>query len=315
MDEIMKIFRILTALVLTAVMYSCNTQKLPYDLEGVEKTVAINIQKPLGSGAAMSTDKSDVFDVVLSIPAQQGDWSMLDKAQVMAVYTPSSGKKTAAYVVEDIKEFPCSLKISISDVCTKMGIQTLSVGDRLEFTPCHTLTSGTQVDGWSELTGFNNTYFSGWVMEDGSKFSNRISYSAFAPFQKEKFQGTQTYVSLYSGATDFVEVKQIDDAPPAEYIPVGVSEDKLVGLEISGYIWYSPEDTFTMWINTLDYTLIIPDQTICESFTYGTYGTYPGQVAYCEGEVNTLENSLTFYFYSIWGPYTLGDDEIKIVFN
>lgn len=311
----MKIYRIFTAVMLLAVMCSCSKQNLPYDLEGVEKTVAINIQKPLGSGAAMSTDMSDVFDVVLSIPSQQGDWSMMKEAQLMAVYTSASGEKKCGYVEEGIKDFPCSLQVSIAQVCTKMGISELNVGDRLEFTPCHTLNSGLQIDGWSPLTGFNNTYFSGWVMEDGSKFSNRVSYSAFAPFQKEKFQGTHEFVSLYYGNSDVVTVTQVPDAPPAEYIPVGVTADKLVGLEITGYIWYSPTDTFKMWINTLDYTLIIPDQTICESFTYGAYGTYPGEVTYCEGEVNTLENSLTFYFYSIWGQYTLGDDEIKITFE
>lgn len=314
MRIVMKLNRFTILLMLAAVFIGCE-QKLPYDLDGVEKSVAINIAKPLGSGAAMSTDMTDEFDIVLSIPSQQGDWSMLDEAQLMAIYTPAKGLKTAKHVVEGIKDFPCTLKVSLADVCQKMGIEELSVGDRIEFTPCHTLKSGTQVDGWSELTGFNNTYFSGWVMEDGSKFSNRVSYSAFAPFQKEKFQGTQAFVSLYYENSDVVEVTQIDEAPPAEYIPVGVSADKLVGLSISGFIWFDPSDTFKMWINTLDFTLIIPDQTVCESYTYDDYGTYPGEVAYCEGEVNTLENSLTFYFYSIWGPYSLGDDMIKISFE
>ena len=310
----MKLYRIFTILSLALMACGC-AQKLPYDLEGVQKTVAINIHKPLGSGAAMSTDMSDVFEIMLDIPKQQGDYSMMKEAQLMAVYTPTSGPKLSCYVAEGIKKFPCTLKISSADVCAKLGVKTLSVGDRIEFTPSHTLKNGTQVEGWTALTGYNNTYFSGWVMEDGSKFSNRIAYSAFAPFQKDKFQGEHNFISLYSGAEDVVTVTQIDEAPPADYIPVGVSADKLLGLTIEGYIWYSPTDKFKVWINTLDYTLIIPDQTICESFTFGNYGTFPGQVAYCEGEVNTLNNTLTFYFYSIWGPYSLGDDEIRISFN
>lgn len=68
-------------------------------------------------------------------------------------------------------------------------------------------------------------------------------------------------------------------------------------------------------INTLDYTIIMPDQVICPNYTYGTYGTYDGKATSCEGEVDTLHNSLWFYFYSIWGPYSFGDTVITLEFE
>ncbi len=308
----MKSHRIIIALLALALFAGCSKQSLPYDLEGVEKGVVINIHKPLGSASAMSTDKSDVFDVVLEIPAQQGDWSMLDKAYLTAVYT-HGGNKTAIDMDDmAITQFPCTLQVSIADVCDKFGINgDLTVGDRMEFTPSYVLKSGTVVNGWNALAGsFNNTAFSGWKMEDGSSFSYRISYTAFAPFDKSDYIGVGI---LNDGYNTSITVTEIDELPGEEWIPTGVPTDKLIGLQVAGNIWYGG-DVFKMWINTLDYTLIIPDQVVHKDFTYRSYGTYDGAVKYCEGELDTLNKKIIFYFYSSWGPYTLGDAEYEISF-
>lgn len=294
-------------LVLSAAIIGCSKQKLPYDLAGVEKGVVINIHKPLGAAAAMQQDKSDVYDVILDIPAQQGDWSMLDKAFLTAVYT-HNGTKTAVDLDEAVTEFPCTLKVKIADVCTKLGISgDLSVGDRIEFTPSYTLKSGTEVKGWTSLIGFNNTTFSGWKMEDGSSFSYRIAYTAFAPFVKDDFIGTGT---LDDGYDIPVTITEIAEKPDAAWIPAGVTEDKLIGLLLEGGIFYGA-DQMKVWINTLDYTLIIPDQVICPGFT--TSGLkYDGEIADGEGEIDTLNKTITFYIYSLWGPYTFGDATLTI---
>lgn len=305
----MKQFGIITIVAVFALFAGCSKQKLPYDLDGVEKGVLINIHKPVGSGAAMSTDKSDVFEVILDIPWQQGDYSMLKEASLTAVYT-HSGKKTAADVIEGITEFPCTLKVKISDVCDKLDVTVLSVGDRIEFTPSYVLKSGTEVKGWTELIGFNNTYFSGWKMEDGSNFSYRISYTAFAPFAKENFIGTGI---LDDGYDTPVTITEISELPDAAWIPVGTDPEKLVGLELAGDIWFGG-DVMKVWINTLDYTLIIPDQVIAPNWTYpgGAMGTYDGKISDGEGEIDTLNKTITFYIYSVWGPYTLGDGTLTI---
>lgn len=303
----MKSYKIVSALFVAAALTGCS-QKLPYDLDGVEKGVVINIHKPLGAAAAMQQDKSDVFDVILDIPWQQGDWSMLDKAFLTAVYT-HNGEKTSADLDETVTEFPCTLKVKISDVCAKLGVSgDLSVGDRIEFTPSYTLKSGTTVKGWTSLIGFNNTPFSGWEMEDGSSYSYRIAYTAFAPFDKADFIGTGT---LDDGYDTQVTITEISEKPDAKWIPAGVAEDKLIGLQLDGDIWYGG-DRIKVWINTLDYTLIVPDQVICTGFTYGTYGTYDGEIADGDGEIDTLNKTITFYLYSVWGPYSLGDATLTI---
>lgn len=293
-------------LVLSAALIGCSKQKLPYDLAGVEKGVVINIHKPLGAAAAMQHDKSDVYDVILDIPAQQGDWSMLDKAFLTAVYT-HNGTKTSVDLDETVTEFPCTLKVKIADVCTKLGVSgDLSVGDRIEFTPSYTLKSGTEVKGWTSLIGFNNTTFSGWKMEDGSSFSYRIAYTVFASFVKSDFIGTGT---LNNGNP--VTITELAEKPAEEWIPVGVSADKLVGFLLEGDIFYEP-DKIKVWVNTLDYTLVIPDQVISPGFTYDPYGTHDGEIADGEGEIDTLNKTITFYIYSVWGPYSFGDDTLTI---
>ena len=295
---------------------ACNKQELPYDLEGVERGVIINISKVAGTSTTLSTDmNAGDYQVELSVPDYyQGDMSMFKEAQLMAVYTDGEGKKTPAYVAEGITEFPAKLKLNIKDVLSKCGKSSIAIGDRIEFTPCYTLKSGTQVDGWSERMGFNNVRFT-WVLEDGSNYQYRVSYTAFAPFYKEHYAGDQVFWML-EDETDggLAVVKQIDELPDAKWIPKGVTAEDLVGLQLDGDLWFYP-DTFKIWINTQDFTLIVPDQTIAPNFTYFTYGTYDGTIEDGEGEVDTLREIVSFYFYTVWGPYTFGDAVINFYFN
>lgn len=302
-----KIFAIVGSILALA---ACNDQKLPYDLDGVERGVIINIAKVAGTSTTLSTDmNAGNYQVELSVPEYyQGDMSMFKEAQLMAVYTDGAKQTKAAHVVEGITSFPATINIDIKDVCSKLGVSEIAVGDRVEFTPCYTLQSGTQVEGWTPLTRFNNTRFT-WMLEDGSNYTYRVAYTAFAPFYKEHYQGDvvpQTY--------GVVSVTQISEMPDAAWIPKGVTADDLVGLLVEGDFFFGG-DSIKIWINTQDFTLIIPDQVICPGFTYGSYGTYDATVSNCEGEVDTLNETLTFYIYTLWGPYSFGDDEITIYFG
>lgn len=308
----MKTSKISIALALAVTVLAGCQQKLPYDLKGTEHGVVIDIRKVVGSSSTLSTDmNAGDYKVLLSIPEQQGDYSMLKEAQIMAIYTDGAKNKKTAKVVTGITTFPYTATINIADACSKLGVTTIEIGDRIEFTPCVTLNSGTQVDGWSELGGFNNTLFTGWQQPDGP-YSYRVSYTAFAPFHKEKFQGNAVQFTDSDGASGVCVVTQITELP--DNIPAGVTAADLVGLKVEGNIWFGG-DTFKLWINTLDYTIIMPDQVICPNYTYGTYGTYDGKATSCEGEVDTLHNSLWFYFYSIWGPYSFGDTVITLEFE
>ena len=186
----MKKYRFFTLLVFAATLFSCGKQELPYDLEGTKHGVVINIAKKIGSSTTLSTNLNEGdYEVVLSFAPQQGDASMMKEAQVTAVYTDGQKNKKSCYAVKGITSLPATVKIDMKAVCQSLGITEVAVGDRIEFTPSYTLNDGTQVDGWITTGGgsFNNTIFTGWAMEDGSAYSFRVAYTAFAPFQKEKF--------------------------------------------------------------------------------------------------------------------------------
>ena len=45
---------------------------------------------------------------------------------------------------------------------------------------------------------------------------------------------------------------------------------------------------------------------------FGSYGTYDGKIEDGEGEIDTLNKTIKFYIYSVWGPYSLGDGTFTI---
>ncbi|MCR5561021.1 MAG: hypothetical protein K6F58_04295 [Bacteroidales bacterium] len=292
---------------------ACGKQELPYDLEGTEHGVVLNIRKVAGTSTTLATDLSGTYKVAISVAEQQGDMSMFKEAQLMAVYTDGTTKaKKGAKIVEGIVDLPATVTIDMNDVCTKLGVTTVSIGDRIEFTPCVTLKSGTQIDGWSALTGFNNVAFVSWQQADGP-LTYRVAYTAFAPFQQAKFQGPavaytweyKTYAGAGTCSVTQLDMTDPDNMPPAEYIPAGVTATDLVGLVLAGPFWFETADeAIKMWINTQDFTLIIPDQVMAPSYDYGGMGDDGkiGNAEDCEGEVDTLNNTLTFLFYPTFGP-------------
>lgn len=308
----MKTNKLFFAVALTLSVLTGCQQKLPYDLEGTTHGVVINIRKAAGSSTTLSTDMNDGdYKVVLSIPEQQGDYSMLKEAQIMAVYTDGKSKsKQYAKVITGITTFPYTTSINIKDVCSKLHVTKINIGDRIEFTPCVSLTNGMNIDGWSPIQNFNNTKFTSWSMADGSPFAYKVAYTAFAPFHKEKFQGNAVPFSSDYGVEGTVKVTQVTDLPEAKWIPAGVADSDLIGLVIEGDMFWGPAvmeeplgEVVKLWINTQDYTLIIPDQTMCPTFAYPGLGE-AGKVGYLEegeGEVDTLNDSLWFYFVPTFG--------------
>lgn len=312
----MKIIKIFAMIALGALFCGCD-QKLPYDLEGTEHGVVISISKVPGSDGILSTDmNSGNYKVMLDVPVYQGDYSMLEDAQIMAVYTGVDKSKKSAIVAEGIKAFPDTVKLNIKDVASKLGISEINVGDKIEYTPCYTLKSGTQVNGWSELGGFNNTNFTSWKLADGSSVSYRVSYKAYAPLQINKFKGNAVPFEMEGGDTGVMKVTQVEDKPAAVWIPAGTTEENLIGLKFEGDFWFGG-DSFIIWINTADYSLIIPDQIICPEFEYPGYGKYDAYIVECYGEIDTLFNTLTFYFNTAWGKYShgvFGNDVVTFTF-
>lgn len=303
----MKINKIIAFAGAMLTLFACGKQQLPYDLEGTEHGVVLNIRKVTGTSATLATDLSGTYQVVLSVAKQQGDMSMFKEAQLMAIYTDGAKNKKSAKVIEGIVDFPATLTLDLNDICSKLGVAAIAIGDRIEFTPCVTLKSGTQIDGWSELTGFNNVIFTGWQQDDGP-LTYRVAYTAFAPFQQAKFQGPAVAWSDDLGQSGTIKVTQLDmtdeaNMPEAKYVPSGVTSSDLVGLliESGGYLWFETADeSLTMWINTQDFTLIFPDQVMSASFSMPGYGDV-GYAEDCEGEVDTLNNTITFTYTPTFG--------------
>lgn len=279
---------IFAALAALTTLVSCNKQNLPYDLAGTEKTVVISISKPAGASAVLHQDKSDEFQLKLTLAQNQGDISMLQEAQVSAVFTHGSEKKFA-HVVTGITDFPKSVTVKMSDVCTLLGISEIATGDKIEFTPSHTLTNGTQVNGWNPYAGFNNTYFSSWPDTEGNAVSYKASYTAFAPYNKSDYLGNFNVDGdpMEGG----VVITAIDEYPDPSYLPAGVTNDDLDGIFLDGSLngWFWGGDVLKAWINKKDYTLIIPDQVIVP----GGYEGFDIAVSSASGEVDTMTHAIT----------------------
>ena len=108
----MKINKIFAMIALGALFCGCD-QKLPYDLEGTEHGVVISISKVPGSDGILSTDiNSGNYKVRLDVPVYQGDYSMLEDAQIMAVYTDGNKKNKSA---DSNTNKSAALKISVSN--------------------------------------------------------------------------------------------------------------------------------------------------------------------------------------------------------
>ncbi len=282
------IIAIFTAATALATLVSCSKQNLPYDLEGVEKTVVISINKPAGSSAVLHQDKSDEFEMTLTLSQFQGDVSMLKEAQVSAVYTHGSEKKFA-HIVTGITSFPTTVKVKMSDVCTKMGISEIATGDKIEFTPSHTLNNGTQVDGWNKYAGFNNTYYSAWTDTEGKAVSYKISFTSFAPYDLNDYLGN--FFVDGDPSVGGVVISALDEYPDPSCLPAGITNDDLDGIFLDGSLngWFWGGDVLKAWINKKDYTLIIPDQTIVPN------GYGPGLdvvVSSASGELDTMTHTI-----------------------
>lgn len=285
------IIAIFTAATALATLVSCSKQNLPYDLEGVEKTVVISINKPAGSSAVLHQDKSDEFEMTLTLSQFQGDVSMLKEAQVSAVYTHGSEKKFA-HIVTGITSFPTTVKVKMSDVCTKMGISEIATGDKIEFTPSHTLNSGSQVDGWNKYAGFNNTYYSAWTDTEGKAVSYKISYTSFAPYDLNDYLGN---FFLDGNQEDgWVVVSALDEYPDPTLLPEGITNSDLDGILLDGSVfgWFFCEgEVLKAWINKKDYTLIIPDQVILpDGFDVGI----DLSIIDATGELDTMNHTISF---------------------
>lgn len=207
-DKNMKYIQLFMATVLMALLtVSCN-QDLPYPLDDVKNGVVIDIVRVEGTDGVLSAGATDGdYKVKLTIPEQQGDYSILDHAQLLCVYTDASGKQTSKVVVDDIKDFPKEIAIDLAGVYAKFGLDKPALGEVMYFTTNAILKDGYVVSGWNEYSGFNNKAFTGWEI-DGRAYSYNVRYAVVCPLVLDDFVGDLVITdnSVFYGGKEYAAV-------------------------------------------------------------------------------------------------------------
>lgn len=270
-----KIYLAFMTLSLLFVAMSCD-KDLPYPIDEVKRGVVIDLSRIPGTDGVLSDGLTDGdYKIKLTIPKQQGDYSFMKHAQLLAVLQGTDGKYKSVVVVDNITEFPVELNIDIADVYKKFGLETPKLGENLTFTTNTVLNDGAVIEGWDPIIGFNNKAFSGWQV-DGRAYSYSVRYPVACFFDDDPITGTfigsfkMTETSQYGNDSYDVTLSHNPNLPDAKDIPVGVTASNLFGIDISPIspnIWAPGKDSITVWFNSEDHSLIIPDQDSGD--TYG----------------------------------------------
>ena len=203
---------------------SCK-KDLPFPTDEIRRGVVIDIVRTEGTDGVLYRGETDGnFKVKLTIPQQQGDYSFMRHAQVVAVLervlpdptteNPENTKTTreAKVVVDNITSFPTDVTLNMADVYASFGLSTPELGETLFITTNAVLNDDYVVTGWTEQTGFNNRAFSGWRV-DGRAYSYNVRYSVVCELVLDAFVGTNTVTEdAWWGETPYeVEITKVDD--------------------------------------------------------------------------------------------------------
>lgn len=286
----MKNIKILVILSLLLITFSGCERDLPYPLDDVKRGVAIDITRAGGTdgvlGAGVTTGN---YKVILQIPKQQGDYSYMKYAQLMCIYTNASKQVKTVIVEDNLKSFPAEITLDMSRICQLLGITAPALGDNLSFTTNVILNSGFTVPGWTAEMGYNNKLFTGWEI-DGRAYSYRVSYTAFCPFIPENFIGHAECDE--NGSIYPVTITALPEGDLPTNMPVGVTAVDLYGLLITD-IW-DATGTLKVWINKIDYSLIIPAQLVIPGWYNGLDFWLGYYTAATSAQASPCDNSLSF---------------------
>jgi hypothetical protein len=308
-----KIFFAFITLSLLFFSQSCN-KELPYPIDEVKRGVLIDVARISGTDGVLADGlTSGNYKIKLTIPEQQGDYSFMKNAQLLAVLQGADGNTTSRVAVDNITQFPVEIQIDIADVYSKFGLSAPSLGQILYFTANAVLNDGSTIPGWTEYTGFNNVALSGWQV-DGRNYSSNVRYAVACPMDKDPVSGTFIGTFVCDEATpygnDSYEVTLSYNPNKPAQIPAGVSADNLYGVDISPVspnIWMPAYDVITVWINTEDLSLVIPDQDTGDKYSTGDailwYNCRDASVSTCGRVIQFTTNP---YIPGVggWGAFT-----------
>lgn len=209
MKNIILAFSILSLLFITQ---SCD-EDMPYPIDEVKRGVVIDMVRVAGTDGVLSDGlTTGNYQVKLSIPEQQGDYSFMSHVQLLAVLQSSDGTFSSEVVADNITGFPQDIQIDVADTYSKFGLTTPSLGEILYFTANVVLKDGTIIPGWTEEIGFNNKALAGWRTEDRA-YSYNVRYAVACPLVLDDFTGTCTVtLDEWWGDTPYdVTVTKISD--------------------------------------------------------------------------------------------------------
>lgn len=269
----MRYIQLFMATVLMALLTVSCDQDLPYPLDDVKNGVVIDIARIEGTDGVLSAGMvSGNYKIKLTIPKQQGDYSMLDYAQLLCVFTNASGKTTSKVVADNIKEFPKEITIDFADVYNKFGLSVPALGETIYFTTNSVLKDGYVVSGWNEYSGFNNKAFTGWEV-DGRAYSYNVRYAVACPLVLDDFTGDLMVTDntvFYEGTSYPVQGVKISDT---ELEIVNFFEDSKIRI-------------------TIDPT--VHTVTVAKQVLYPTFGNYTNFYVVGSGTIDACNGIITF---------------------
>ncbi|MDR2691192.1 MAG: hypothetical protein LBB73_02685 [Dysgonamonadaceae bacterium] len=259
-------------------------KELPYPVDEVKRGVLIDIVRVAGTDGILSEGlTSGNYKVKLCIPENQGDYSFMKSAQLLAVLQNADGTYASQVVTDNITEFPKEVPINMADVYGKLGLTAPALGQILYFTANAVLNDGSVIPGWTEVAGFNNKAFSGWFVE-GRAYSSNVRYSVACPLILDDFAGTWTVTK--------------DEWWEETPYPVEITKISDTELHVSGLCNGACSNDLIIKVDPTDHSISIPKHVLEPESGY--WWSDSGRAAYNNfslegaGTVNACELSISF---------------------
>ncbi|WP_300702861.1 hypothetical protein [Bacteroides sp.] len=269
----MRYIQLFMATVLMALLTVSCDQDLPYPLDDVKDGVVIDIARVAGTDGVLAVGITEGnYKVKLTIPKQQGDYSALDYAQLLCVFTDVSGKTTSKVVVDNIKDFPKDIDLDIANVYQQFGLTKPALGETLYFTTNAVLKDGYIVAGWNAISGFNNKAFTGWEV-DGRAYSYNVRYSVACQLILDEFERT---VSVEDGFWE--------DVYDAKLVKKSDTE-----LELQGILGDPDTNPIVITVDPTDHSVSVKKQVITPIFS-----PYTNLSVEASGTIDACNGSITF---------------------
>jgi hypothetical protein len=270
-----KIYLYTLATIALCAFGSCN-KDLPYPIDEVKKGVLVDIVRVAGTDGVLAAGQTGGnYKIKLTIPQYQGDYSFLDRVQLLAVLERNNATSSRV-VVDNITTFPQEITIDVADVYSKFGLTAPTLGEVLYLTTNAVLNTGEVIPGWTEYAGFNNRAFTGWKV-DGRNYSFNVRYPVACPLDINNFIGTMMIDDEWWEDTYAVTVTKISD-----------NELSVSGL-FQGYV----DHDLIITIDFSSHTVSVAKQVLVDDT--GIWGwPYTGFALAGSGTINACDNSISF---------------------